>query len=379
MVFRDLDLDDVLGPWADFGLSVKLARMNGPVFAMLACAHGAEVVVKRQIAAQGWSLAFSRPGFVTCKHDGDAPLPSGPFVRLAAESLGSARDPDADIMIEKLIAVIGGLPAAGVPSIDQLHVWPRDRAPIGRFDFEPGPDEVSRAIADRVFTRLAAAPLPEGLWRASGPNQIGQPGQRVLDVALVEPAQWFFGVHQCSRRPSTWPGGVQPIQTAQAPTSRAYYKAAEAIEWSGIDLRPGDRVVEIGSAPGGACQRLLEMGCRVTGIDPAEMDPIITEHPRMEHIRARADDLPRRAFGGQKWLLMDANIKPDATLGAIERIVRSHETSFAGALLTLKLGTYETAENIPAWIARIESWGPSRVEIRQLARNRCEVCVAVIW
>ncbi len=50
--------------------------------------------------------------------------------------------------------------------------------------------------------------------------------------------------------------------------------------WSRLPMHTGDRVVEIGSAPGGASQRLLDLGYEVTGIDAAEMDERVTANPR---------------------------------------------------------------------------------------------------
>lgn len=102
-------------------------------------------------------------------------------------------------------------------------------------------------------------------------------------------------------------------------------------------MQPGDLAVEIGSAPGGACGRLLELGLRVIGIDPAEMDPRIDQHRNFQHIRARGGDLPRRQFRGAKWLLVDSNVRPDQTLTTIENIVTHRQSDFVGLLITLKL------------------------------------------
>ncbi len=180
-------------------------------------------------------------------------------------------------------------------------------------------------------------------------------------------------------RPSStrWPGGVQPIEPQHEPVSRAYYKAAESIVWSGFDFAPGDLACEIGSAPGGACGRLLELGMNVIGIDPAEMDPRIVEHPRFKHLRARGEDLPRREYRGVKWLLSDSTVTPEKTLTSVENIVTHRESTIQGTLLTIKLGEYESAARIPQWIERIEKWNPTSIQVRQLARNRCEVCFAV--
>ena len=142
-------------------------------------------------------------------------------------------------------------------------------------------------------------------------------------------------------------------------------------------MQPGDLAVEIGSSPGGACGRLLELGLRVIGIDPAEMDPRINQHRNFQHIRARGGDLPRRQFRGAKWLLVDSNVRPDQTLTTIENIVTHGQSDFVGLLITLKIGEYSSASLIQKWFERIVGWKPSHVQVRQLARNKCEVCFAV--
>lgn len=255
---------------------------------------------------------------------------------------------------------------------DQLHVWPKDRAVIGRFDFEPGVDEVSRAVGGVILERLG-----DSFVRSSTLNVVAQPGERVLDVVLVEPTHWFIGFHEATTWPTRWPGGVQPLELAEPPVSRAYYKAAESILWSGFNLRPGDQAIEIGSAPGGACQRLLELGLHVTGIDPAEMDESIMLHPRYTHIQARGGDLPRRRYSGAKWLLVDTISKPEQTLQIVENIVTNQHSDLVGLLITLKIGDYSSADRIEAWRRTIQGWGVADIRIRQLARNRCEVCFAV--
>jgi 23S rRNA (cytidine2498-2'-O)-methyltransferase len=345
--------------------------MMKPTFAMLCCACGAEQVVKAEMAEQGWRLAFSRPGFVTAKNDQQVPLPEGVFVRTASRSIGQVRGSEANRMVADLVSKLAENDPIG-RSFDQLHVWPKDRLPIGRFGFEPGADEVSAVVAEAVYSGLK-----ESWLKCDAPNRIAQPGDRVLDLVLVEPSHWFMGIHEATVWPTRWPGAVQPIQPMNEPVSRAYYKAAESITWSGFDMKSGDLAVEIGSAPGGACGRLLELGMRVIGVDPAEMDPRIQQHRNFQHLRARGGDLPRRQFRGAKWLLVDSNVRPDQTLTTIENIVKHRQSDFVGLLITLKIGEYSSASLIERWFARIVGWKPVKVQVRQLARNRCEVCFAV--
>ena len=171
--------------------------MSEPTFAMLCCACGAEKVIKDSIAQEGWRLAFSRPGFVTAKHDQPVDPPRGVFIRTSARSIGQTRSESGKQQVSELT---GRLQESSSPHpFDQLHVWPKDRAPIGRFGFEPGIDEVSRAVAGEIFDSL------RGVWlRCDEPNRIAQPGESVLDVVLVEPSYWFFGSHVADVWPSRW-------------------------------------------------------------------------------------------------------------------------------------------------------------------------------
>lgn len=338
---------------------------------MVTCAVGAETAVKASALDEGWRLAFSRPGFVTLKHPSAGSPPSGIFIRTASQSIGSAKSTSLANLMEQLISKLSNHPEAQRP-FDQLHVWSRDRAPIGRFGFEPGPDEVSTAVASEVFPLFAKDWL-----NCDQPNRIAESGDRVLDLVLVEPAHWFLGWHRASDWHTRWPGGVQPITPSIEPISRAYFKAAESITWSGFSMKAGDLAIEIGSAPGGACGRLLELGLKVIGIDPAEMDSSIADHSNFEHIRARAGDLPRKQFQGAKWLLVDSNVVPEKTLTTIKNIVLHRSCTLEGLLVTLKIGNYQAAEKISEWQREIESWSPSRVRIRQLTRNKVEVCFAI--
>jgi 23S rRNA (uridine2552-2'-O)-methyltransferase len=55
--------------------------------------------------------------------------------------------------------------------------------------------------------------------------------------------------------------------------SRAAYKLLEIDQKFGL-LRPGRRILDLGSAPGGWVQVALARGCRVVGVDLQEVEPI---------------------------------------------------------------------------------------------------------
>ena len=138
------------------------------------------------------------------------------------------------------------------------------------------------------------------------------------------------------------------------------------------------QVAELGSAPGGASQALLARGMIVTGIDPAEMAPVVLEHPHFTHIRRRSTQVRRRDFRKIRWLTADMNVAPDYTLAAVEAIVTHPQINIRGLLLTLKLPDWKLAASLPEYLGRVRSWGYNMVRARQLQYNRREVCVAAL-
>ncbi|HSA81215.1 MAG TPA: RlmE family RNA methyltransferase [Geminicoccaceae bacterium] len=65
------------------------------------------------------------------------------------------------------------------------------------------------------------------------------------------------------------------VQSAreQGYRSRAAYKLLEIDERFGL-LRPGGRILDLGSAPGGWVQVAAARGCRVVGVDLQEVEPV---------------------------------------------------------------------------------------------------------
>ncbi len=156
--------------------------------------------------------------------------------------------------------------------------------------------------------------------------------------------------------------------------SRAWLKHDEAIVTFEPALDPGQRAVELGAAPGGACQRLLEAGLDVVGIDPALVDPVVAAHPRFMQWRKRARDVKLREFRGFDWLVCDMNIDPVSTMESLGRIVTAPGVRPRGIIATLKLPEWSRAAALPDWLASFRGWG-FRPQARQLSTGGREVCV----
>lgn len=347
-----------------------------PRFIFATCQVGAEAALKAELARH-WPelrLAFSRPGFLTFK------LPEGHrlradfelaavFARAYGFCLGRVRGTEAQ-MIEALWRLFGTRP------FRRIHVWQRDQRSPGEFDFEPAITPAARQVHAAL---IRSCPRPEALHpQAARLDQPAERGEFVLDCVLVEPDEWWVGYHRARDVLSCFPGGLMALELPAEAVSRAWLKMEQALHWSQLPIRPGARVAELGCAPGGASQCLLQRGYRVLGIDPAEMHPRVLAHADFTHLRRRVRHVRRREFRKVRWLTSDMNVAPRFTLDAVEDIVTYPEVNVRGLLLTLKLPKWTLADKVPEYFARIRSWGYNQVSARQLQYNRQEISVAAL-
>lgn len=293
-------------------------------------------------------------------------LPENPFVRVRGHALERLEGADADELVAKIVDKYAAL------DWTDLHVWQRDIAVPGWHGFEPGRSALAELVSERIQDRLTN----QGDARAGRVNRIADWKGKILDVIIVEPNQWWIGSHVAESISDRWPGGVFPITEPESMISRAYLKIAEAIQWSRMPMKFGDAVVEIGSSPGGACRYLLDLGLSVAGVDPAEMDESILQHPNFEHVRLRSLQVKRKFFSKFRWLVCDANVAPSYTLETVEAIVTYPTTQIEGLIMTLKLSDWDKADEWEEHAERVRSWGYSQVAVRQLAFNRREYCLA---
>lgn len=346
--------------------------MTEPGFFFVTCQIGAEAAVKGELARDWPALrfAYSRPGFLTFKLSGEHGLDDrcmlgSVFARAAAFSLGKATGETVDQRARRVWEL------AGPTSVDRLHVWQRDLfSPERRTKTEVHPAIVLEAQA------AICGCAPPGPEAAAALTAATRAGDMALDCVLVEPDEWWVGCHRSSGTASSWPGGLFLEPLPPHAVSRAYLKMEEALAWSQLPVQPADWCAEIGSAPGGSSQALLDRGLHVIGIDPADMDPRVTANPNFEHWKKRGADVRRREFRKVRWLTADMNVAPQYTLDTVEAIVTHREVNVEGLLLTLKLMDGAPALAVPEYLERVRSWGYRRVEARQLHHNRHDFCLA---
>jgi 23S rRNA (cytidine2498-2'-O)-methyltransferase len=339
-------------------------------FLFLCCQLGTEQVCKQQIEARWpeFRFSFSRPGFLTYKvpqQTGMAFDLENTYARTFGFAVDRVEGEDIDALAEQVWArAVTDLP-------NHLHVWQRDPRKVGE-SFEPFTTELTNRVVERLNGCRPAA------CKSIPVNSEASPNDRVLDCILVEENRWWIGEHRVSTTFQAWPGGVPPFKPKFDVISRAYYKTQEALLWSRLPIHAGDQCVEIGSAPGGAAQALLEYKLKIIGIDPAEMDPSIAQHENYRHIRKRGRDVRRREFSDARWLFSDSNVTPKQSLDTIEDIVSHASVRVQGMLITLKMPEWKLAHELDNYLDRIRSWGYQYVKPRHLAFNRQELCIVAM-
>jgi 23S rRNA (cytidine2498-2'-O)-methyltransferase len=348
-----------------------------PQFLFVTCQIGAEKAVKGELSRRwpDFHFAFSRPGFLTFKLPADCSLEAdfdlhSVFARAYGFSLGRVAGDDLDSLARSAWETFSHRPC------ERIHVWQRDAAEPGEHSFEPA---ISSAAEDAYAALRTACPRPERLAaEGSDLHEAARPGQRVLDCILLDTGQWCVGYHQVRSVPSQWPGGLMGLTMPANAVSRAWLKMEESLRWAKFPIAAGAQWAEIGSAPGGSSQALLQRGYRVMGVDPAEMDPLLLNNPDFTHIRRRVTQVQRRDFRKIRWLAADMNVAPSYTLDAVESIVTHRDVRIRGMLLTLKLPQWKLAECVPEYLSRIRDWGYNIVRARQLQNNHREFCVAAL-
>ena len=353
---------------------VPTASTDKPRFIYVICQRGAEKTLREEVLSNHdtFRLAFSRPGFVTFKVEADSLGENFSLKSTLARTWGWSLGKVAGDSAKELVTQITADPQYAKCS--HVHVWERDHTLPGKNGFEPGISPLATEAAAQLAEVNDAITPPTTRYF----NRVASVDDHVFDVVMVEPNEWWYGYHIASHVAGRWPGGVPIVDTKVETVSRAYFKLKEALLWSGITIHPGDVCAEIGSAPGGACQLLLEMGATVIGIDPAEMEDEILKHDQFTHVRKRSSEVRKKDFSQVKWLVSDMSVTPTYTLDAIEEIVSHDRVSVTGVIMTMKLTDWKLVNDVPALMKRAGALGFKFVRSRQLAFNRREFCMVAV-
>jgi 23S rRNA (cytidine2498-2'-O)-methyltransferase len=101
------------------------------------------------------------------------------------------------------------------------------------------------------------------------------------------------------------------------PPSRAYLKLWEFFTLHGKSPGPGEKVLDLGSSPGGWTWVLDQLGADVLSIDKAPLSPAMKVSKRVEYRSESAFALDPKTLGNVDWLFSDVICYPERLLELI--------------------------------------------------------------
>lgn len=222
----------------------------------------------------------------------------------------------------------------------------------------------------KVLEREVVALLRKRMSRVSRLAQPGVepgPGQKRGLFVLLED---FDLAHLTSSVVSS--GSTRMALPADAP-SRSYLKIEEAFAVFGQRPEHGQRVVDLGAAPGGWSLSAARRGARVTAIDNADLRGAATQDAGISHLRE--DAFTYRPPRPVDWLLCDVVDNPYRVLERVRLWLEQHWCT--QAIVNLKFGHHDPLALLRALRSADQGLGDlcDRLLTRHLFHDRQELTV----
>lgn len=307
--------------------------------------------------------AFARPGLITFKFEGaadpNAPRPH-PLVRTWGISLGFAKS------VEDLERVLKELPCPVVQVMAGEAGTKGHVPPVILEIWETHAQQAREAIAKTYQERVR--------WTEP------QMGEAVLEVIVRPDEPWLLAWHLHGRGRGPLPGGAWDLQFPADAPSRSWAKVEELIRWSGIKMRSGETVLEIGSSPGGASMALLDRGLNVCSVDPRPVElPERLQSAPFVQLFSLIESCPRESFPEKvDWIVVDMGVSAPVAIHALSKITPIYRHRLRGMLITLKLNEWTLAERLPSLLGQLRSLGFRHVEGANLPAFRQEIGVVAL-
>lgn len=201
-------------------------------------------------------------------------------------------------------------------------------------------------------------------------------GETVTLIMMLGLDEFWVGTYKLQSHHFQTPGEVSSILEKDVP-SRAYYKIAEAAEAFDLPFDHNERVLELGSAPGGASLFLLEQDTKVLGVDPADMDERVKKNPNFKHLRKPFETITKENFTDNvDWIVSDINLPPTVVLKEVYRMLNFLEPR--GLVLTLKMNQSKHLEVVSKVRENFRKMGFTKVELKYLPSHRQEIALIAL-
>ncbi len=113
------------------------------------------------------------------------------------------------------------------------------------------------------------------------------------------------------------------VEDKENPPNRAYLKLWEIFTFYIVGPKPGDRVIDVGSSPGGWTWVLSEMGAEVFSYDKAPLREDIQKRKTVHYKSADVFKLDPKLNGVMDWFLSDIICTPEKLLELVQVWIRA--------------------------------------------------------
>ena len=158
----------------------------------------------------------------------------------------------------------------------------------------------------------------------------------------------------------------------ERPLNRAMLKIREALDAFSIEIQPSFEILDIGAAPGGWTKVLSSSAKKVVAVDPAALDPSVTNLPNIAHLQCRAEEVPEN-IGLFDMITNDMNLDPVESSKIMVNLA-DHLRNGGIAIMTIKFITKNRRKHVEEAIKILgDRYGV--FQIKRLPHNRYETTV----
>ncbi|MFO1492116.1 MAG: SAM-dependent methyltransferase [Kiritimatiellia bacterium] len=269
-------------------------------------------------ASDRWPAARpvgTEPGLVVFESAGDPPAGALAFER--------QRIPDARFLAPSRLKPVTPATAGDVLGTagSSGRLWTTH---VYTSDPEAGEALASRAAGIEAAMRREGARLARDAEKRFRPHEklARRPNGGLVVQFCLTPAGLWHGTAELREISSRRPGGLHRMAFDPRAPSRSYLKMEEALERLGVEPAAGEKVVDLGAAPGGWSFAFLKRGCDVTAVDngPMKIDGLEGLPGRLTHLREDGVAFaPQNTRVPVDWLVADMLIPPGVAMGLLRR------------------------------------------------------------
>lgn len=225
-----------------------------------------------------------------------------------------------------------------------------------------------------TITRLGRKIAPDTEKRFRPPHRL-KPGGMVLQLLMTREGLWH-SLELIDSMVNLRPGGITRMKWDPLAPSRSFLKMEEALERMPVKPVAGEKVIDLGAAPGGWTYSFLKRGCDVLAVDhgPMKLPDAQPGWGTCRHVTENGITFqPPVEWTPLDWLVGDMLVAPGVALGLLRRWIDSGKAR--RIVCNIKLPQENPYESIRPVEQMMQYQTSYRYEIVQLYHDRREVTV----